>query len=83
MGHFKLLKSSDADRLEVEQMKRWSDFARTVLIGWDDKDIQDEDGNPLRYSDEARDRLLDEAPVTRAVIEAYNKAVDKNPAAKN
>ena len=47
---------------------------REALIGWDG--VQDEDGNPLGFDDESRDRLLGIPFVRTAMVRAYFASVN-------
>lgn len=55
---------------------------RECLVGWGD-DIQGEDGEPLEFSEEARDSLLDIVYVAAAVARAYWDAMSGKAARKN
>lgn len=63
---FKLLKASQTEALLVD-----GDAAllREALVGWGD--IQDADGDPLEFSPEARETLLDVAYWRRATVVEY------------
>lgn len=55
-------------------------FLGRVLLGW--QGVQDEEGNPLPFSDEARDRLVRIPYVRRALILAWHEFI-QGRAAKN
>lgn len=57
-----------------------SDFIAAVLIGWDG--VQDEAGNDLQFSNEARDQLAKISYVKTAIISAYFSCAN-GVAAKN
>lgn len=59
-----------------------TEIMREYFVGWGD-DLVGEDGQPLPYSDEMRDRLLDVAFVRRAVTDAYWTAMNGGARAKN
>jgi len=46
-----------------------SELLREVTIGW--KGVQDEDGNELPFSEDARDKLLSIPYARAALVEAY------------
>ncbi len=49
------------------------DLLRKVLVDW--KQVADEDGNAIEFSDEARDRLLRIPYVRVALVRAYFQAI--------
>lgn len=56
-------------------------LARDVLIGW--RNVQDDDGGALAYSDDNREILLNVWPVLPAVVSAWIEAHSPKGRAKN
>lgn len=57
------------------------DIARDVLLGWDG--VMLDDGEPMPFSTEARETLLELWPVLPCVMTAFVKAYDLETRAKN
>lgn len=79
-GIFRTIAPSEVrDRLEQEE----GDVVLTtaVWIGWDK--IEDEDGNPVKFSDEARRAMLEVSYVRAAVMAAYFEATNGQGKVKN
>lgn len=76
-AHFVLLDQDEIDETlggeynEDESADR--DLLRKVLVGW--KQVANEDGNEIEFSDEARDRILKIPYVRIALVRAYFKAI--------
>jgi len=58
-----------------------AELIRDVLLGW--KGIEDEKGEPLPYSEEAREALLDVWPVLPALVNAFIEAHSPTGRTKN
>lgn len=67
--------------LELPILEQDRNIARECLIGW--KDVSDPDGNPVEFSDEARDRLLNLLYVRAAIVRAYADALSGKASRKN
>ncbi len=46
------------------------DLLRRVLVGWE-PDVADEDGNPLEFSEEVRDKLIGISYVRAGIVAGY------------
>lgn len=49
------------------------EHAQNILVGWDE--INDEDGNPLEFTPDNRDKVLNIHPVRPSIIEAWFECV--------
>ncbi len=58
-----------------------AEIARRVLKGW--RDLADEDGNPVPYSEDAREQLLQTPAMRTALVMTYLAAVSGLAARKN
>lgn len=63
-AHFRLLPLSEATEQSADQ-----EFLARVLVGWDG--VQDEAGNALEFSDEARTKLCDISYAKAGILAAY------------
>jgi hypothetical protein len=52
-----------------------------VLVGW--KAVLDESDEPIKYSDEMRDRVLNTHPVCPSVVRAWGESLNPKGKAKN
>lgn len=69
---FKRIPQSDLKKLiEGEEGKAPTDkaFCEAVMIGW--KDVKDEEGNDLEFSDETFNQLLEIPQVAQTLVNAY------------
>lgn len=80
-ARFKLLPISEVKRLQADD-EFAHNLLREVVLGWFD-DVQDANGDPIPFSVEARDMMLDVPPVSAALLEAYLKGVNGGARAKN
>lgn len=73
-GRFKAIPVSEAQKFNHYSPEDTTNYLRAIFIGWGE-DLADEDGNPIAYSDMARDDLIDMAYVRQGVLNAYNAAM--------
>ena len=70
--HFRMLTRDRIEELAAEMnagTMTESEVLREVVVGFED--VQDEDGQPLDYSEHARDKLLNVQYVHTAVMKAF------------
>ncbi|MFC6855753.1 phage tail assembly chaperone [Marivibrio halodurans] len=58
------------------------DFLRDALIGWDEGDVSNEDGQPVPFNADTRDQLLNIPYALRDIFAAYREAVFRGEKAK-
>jgi hypothetical protein len=54
---------------ETDEMITDQEIAREILIGW--SGVNDEDANPIPFSEKSKAQLLDVPTVTAAIVTAY------------
>lgn len=80
-AEFELIKSKEYNKLLDDGGDEA--IARRVLVGWGD-DVVDETGNPMPFSTEARDDLIQERHVLNGIVKAYvNCYLARESSAKN
>ncbi|HYC03717.1 MAG TPA: hypothetical protein VED40_10510 [Azospirillaceae bacterium] len=70
---FRVLPTDEARALLAKPDSLDRDLLGQVLVGW--RDVADEDGQPLPFGDEARDRLCRDPRVQAALVDAYRKSI--------
>lgn len=72
-ARFKVLTVSETEAFNMLSTEGTSDYLRTILIGWDG--VIGDEGEPISFSDEARDQLIDIPYVRVAILSSYNSAM--------
>lgn len=72
-AHFRLMPRSERAELLGEGDEGRIEFVRAALVGWDG--IEDEDGQPLGWTPQTRDALIDLDHVFLALIRGYARAL--------
>ncbi len=88
-GHDQCSITAEFERITLSEMRALRDaeendlpLLRRVLVGWED--VSDEDGNPMPFSEAARDALIDDPIILLALSRAYaEEALTGRAAAKN
>lgn len=82
-AEFDILPQTRIEEITAEARSGDQDKAllREVLVGWDD--VAGEDGQPIGFSPEARDALIDISYVRAALMRAYFEASSGAAARKN
>jgi hypothetical protein len=78
-ARFRALTRSEEAGYNAFDAASTDDFLRKIVVGWDG--LQDEDGKPLEFSDEAVSTLIDLHYVRMAIVQAYTTMISgaKNP----
>lgn len=83
IGEFKALPQSEIDSIlrDVREGADDADFCAESLIGW--SGVQDADGSELRFSDEAKAKLLNIPYARHAVVTAFFESISGAARRKN
>lgn len=72
-GRFRAVSVSEAESFNLMSSEGTSDYLRAILVGWDG--IVDDDGQPISFSDETRNDLIDIPFIRTAILTTYNTAM--------
>ncbi len=78
---YRVASQDDQDAFAMRQIDETT-FARQIVVGWGD-DVGDEDGSPLAFNEDNRDRFLNVPYVRSSVVMAYLKSINGAAQAKN
>lgn len=85
-GTTKATMSVQFEKLSTSRMEELTnereDLLKHAVVGWNEGAVQDEQGQPLAYSDEAKARLLEIPYVRTALFEALAQINQGRAAAK-
>ena len=78
---FAMLGQAEIDRvLAAGPAAADPDLMRRVIVGWPQGEICDEQGNPLPFSDENKEKLLDKPYARTAAVDGYFESITGNAA---
>lgn len=74
-ANFRLLDSERVEDFDLTTKVGTDDFLRAVIVDLDE--IGDAEGNPMPYSEELRDQIINDPPARLALIRGYFDNVGK------
>lgn len=72
-GRFRVISITESDQHNTLTAEGTKTYLREIFVGWDG--VTDDQGEPVPFNDETRDRLIDVPFVRVALLETYNAAM--------
>ena len=72
-ARFRVISITDSDQHNTLTSEGTKAYLREIFVGWDG--VTDDEGEPVAFNDESRDRMIDVPFVRVALLETYNSAM--------